>query len=127
MVTAEKNKLIVLIVEDSESIQERLVMQLKDHENIRRILKANHFDEAVGLFREHNPQLIIMDIGLNEEKTGIDLLRFIKMQSPSTRVIMLSNRANKFYRELCLTLGCTHFVYKSKEFEKRPALIADIH
>ncbi len=126
MVISEKDKLVVLIVEDSDSIQERLFMQLRDHENIRQILKANHFEEAVKLFREYNPQLIITDIGLNEEKTGIDLLRFIKAQSPATKIIMLSNRANKFYRELCMALGCTHFVDKSKEFEKIPILISEI-
>jgi DNA-binding NarL/FixJ family response regulator len=122
----DAKKLVVLIVDDSVSIRERLYAQVKDLPNIGTVITASRFDEAVKHFQEHEPGLVLLDIGLNEMRTGIDLLRIIKQKNPATKIMMLSNRANKFYRELCFSLGCTHFVDKSKEFEKIPALILDI-
>lgn len=123
---ADSKKLVVLIVDDSTSIRERLSLQIRDVPDIGVVTTASGFEEAIAVFEEQAPDLVLLDIGLNEIKTGIDLLRIIRQQRPSTKVIMLSNRANKFYRELCFSLGCTHFVDKSKEFEKIPSIISAI-
>jgi DNA-binding NarL/FixJ family response regulator len=107
----------VYIVDDSQVVRERLAAMIADGKGI--ILAGTTGDpkEAVTAIRRLRPDAVILDIqmpGMN----GIQVLRQIKEDRPSTVVIMLTNYPFEPYRRECAEAGADYFLHKSTEFEK---------
>lgn len=117
---------MVLIIDDSAIIIERLLAMLEDLDNIQTILHGDSYSAAVQLLAENHPDIVILDINL-PDRSGIDLLRLIKKDYPEAVVIMVSNQAGDYYRSLCKTLGATYFIDKSSEFEQIPGIISSFN
>ena len=67
------------------------------------------------------PDAVILDIRM-PGGSGIDVLKKIKKNYPSTLVIMFTNYPTAQYRKRCLDLGTDFFFDKSTEFDKIPNL-----
>ena len=119
----EAGKKTILIVDDSALIVKHLIEMLNELDNLEWIKNADNYDSAVQLIAQLKPDILLLDINL-PNKSGIDILRLSKEQNPSTKVIMITNQANDYYRKLCLRLGADHFIDKSKEFEQIAEIIA---
>jgi DNA-binding NarL/FixJ family response regulator len=78
--------------------------------------------DAIALLEEVQPQIILLDIHLDKD-SGLDLLTHICTKYPTIKVIMVTNKSSKYYRNLCKKLGSHGFIDKSEEFEKIPAII----
>lgn len=117
--------MIVLLVEDSPIIRDRLMNMLQEMKNIERIFQAGNYEEAVEILSLQPANVLILDIGL-PGKSGIDLLRTIDQRQYKLSIIVFTNQADEYYRKLCLSLGAHYFLDKTKDFDKIPALIADI-
>ncbi|HMH32860.1 MAG TPA: response regulator [Puia sp.] len=116
---------IVLIVDDSAIIIERLVQMLENLEKIQQVIIADSYAMAVSRISETKPDLAILDINL-PDKSGIELLRYIKNNMAEIKVIMLTNQADEYYRNLCKRLGSAYFIDKSGEIDKTPAIISSL-
>jgi len=117
-----KRKLIVLIVDDNINFIERMISMLDDLDNIGYINVANNYDEAQKSITEERPDLVLLDINL-PGKNGIELLRKIKKNEWQCQVIMISNHADTYYKEICTELGASHFLDKSIDFGLVPDII----
>lgn len=120
----EKVELSVLIVDDSLIIYERLKLLLMEVEKVQNILYAGSFGDAEQILRQGGVNIVLLDIHL-PDKNGIDLLKLIKKEYPSIKVIMITNLADDHYRKLCKRLKADHFIDKSKDFRLIPGLITD--
>jgi DNA-binding NarL/FixJ family response regulator len=112
----------ILIVDDSHLIIERLWEMLKESENIDIIHYAHNFEEALDALLQTTPDVILLDINL-PGINGLELLKIVKEKYPGIIVIMLTNQANYYYRQLCEKLGADYFIDKSKEFDKIQEII----
>ena len=118
----KKNRMI-LIVDDSYLIIERLTDMLNELEQVDSISHAFTVTAAIEILEQSPPDIILLDINL-PDTSGIELLRIVKEKYPAIIVVMLTNNANDYYRQLCLKLGADHFVDKSKEFDMVPGIIS---
>jgi DNA-binding NarL/FixJ family response regulator len=116
----------VLIVDDSPLIIQKINELLADVLNIGHITGCGTHHEAVKLMDELMPAVAILDINL-PDKSGMEVLSYIKRNHPKTIVIMCTNQHSSYYREECLKLGANFFIDKSKDFEKIPQLISSLH
>jgi len=121
----KKNEQSILIVDDSALIVERLIGMLNGLRSVKDITTASNYREAVVILAETEIDIVILDIHLTG-KNGIDLLKFIVKNYPHIKVVMLSNAANKKYRESCKKEGALHFIDKSKEFELIPEVLTSL-
>jgi two-component system invasion response regulator UvrY len=117
----DRRKLNVMIVEDSRLIAERLICVLEGLDTVDAVLHAGTYTEALSLFEKQVPDVLLLDIGL-PDKSGIYLLQIVKQNKWETKVIIVTNEANEFYKRLCIRIGADAFLDKSNDFEK----IADI-
>lgn len=116
----------LLIVDDSHLIVRRLIVLLDGLPGLGPIDSAATYAQAITrLSAPPLPDFILLDINL-PDRNGISLLRHIHAYHPEIVVIMLSNQAGVFYRELCQQLGAAHFIDKSTEFQYVPTLIANL-
>ncbi|PWT98338.1 MAG: hypothetical protein C5B52_12365 [Bacteroidetes bacterium] len=83
---------------------------------------AKNFNEASRIILMKQPDLVLLDINL-PGKSGIDLLRKMNEWELKSRVIMISNHDNEYYRKQCLELGASAFLDKSSDFSLVPTLI----
>jgi DNA-binding NarL/FixJ family response regulator len=119
---AEKS---ILLVDDSQLITERLQTMLKGLNKISSIGCAGDYPEAIQLLTHTAFDIVLLDINL-PGKSGIDLLRHIKASYPQTIVIMLTNRSEAYYRDICIKLGADYFMDKSTEFEDVPLIVSSL-
>lgn len=101
---------------------DRIVCMLEEMGNGRCINVASNYDEARKLFFSEDHRLVLLDINL-PGKSGIELLRLFKESKTDTKVIMITNHADPYYRQICLALGANHFLDKSHDFIMLPGII----
>lgn len=118
-------KLNILIVDDSEIIADRLVLLLNEKKTIRNIYRASGYGSALDLLSTASVNLAILDINLGG-KSGIELLEWIKAEHPDIIVIMFTNNAFPYYRNLCKDAGAEYFLDKSTDFEMITDIIGSI-
>jgi DNA-binding NarL/FixJ family response regulator len=120
-------RLVILIVDDSELIAEKMIGLLEDQDHIRIIIQASSYPEAAILIDEIQPDVVLMDVVLRE-RTGIELLRTIHEKYQGSMLpVILTNHAGQHYRDACKKLGAHYFFDKSNEFESVPPLIKEIY
>lgn len=110
----------LLIVEDDASIRQGLQLNLQMEGY--RLLTARDGEEALELWRQHHPDLIILDLML-PRRNGEEVLRLIRKEDPDTRILVLSAKDREADKVLGLSLGADD--YLSKPFGL-PELLARI-
>ena len=115
-----KNKTSVLIVDDEESWRTaiRVLLDLSDYE----IIEAETGSEALKVFKQKKPSLILLDLML-PDIDGIEVLKQMKRYS-DTPVIVVSAKDMKVDIDLALSNGADDYILKSHI--KGPKFIAKI-
>ena len=114
-----ENKVKILIVDDESNICEliRLYIEKEGYEAII----ANDGQEAIDKFKEHSPNLILLDIML-PVKDGWQVCREIRALS-TVPIIMLSAKGETFDKVLGLELGADDYIVKPFEPKEMVARI----
>jgi len=107
--TADLEKQMVLIVDDEESF--RLVLREVIDEVGYRPIEAETAAEGLRLFRSEHPQSVLLDIHL-PDRSGFEVLREIKADSPQTNVIVTTGDAINENERLAIRLGADDFIGK---------------
>jgi DNA-binding NarL/FixJ family response regulator len=107
----------IFIVDDSMPIVVRLTNILSGEENLKIVGIANNATKAIEYIAKSNPDVVILNIHM-PDGNGIDILKQIKKEKPSTIVLMLTNYTESDYRKICMKEGADFFLDKSIEFEK---------
>jgi DNA-binding NarL/FixJ family response regulator len=122
-------RLKILIVEDSPYIAARVRVMIADDENHEFVGIAKNVSKATELIGEKKPDVILLDIHLEDEISGfngIDLLKKVRQEHPGIVVIMLTNFSELLYRNKCMQLGAHYFYDKSNDFDKIPETLKTI-
>lgn len=115
----------ILIVDSSIQIIERLGELISEEENIKTIYRAVSYKAASELFNETKPDVVLLDIGLPQNKS-VDLLKEIKAANNKTVVIVLSIHVDEGTKQKYKSLGIDFFFDKYNDFEKIPAVINNV-
>lgn len=118
----DSNRKVVLVVEDSLLIIERILSLLSEVKSIKMVVHAANYNESVKMINEINADIVLLDLNL-PGKSGIELLKEIKNHHSHIKVIVLTNHASDNYREVCTYMGADYFFDKSTEFDKIPETI----
>ena len=108
----------VFLVDDSSEIRERLAGMLYDLEGVEIIGQADKASAAISAIRTIKPDVVLLDIQLVGNESGIDVLQQIEQDKPAPKVIMLTNYPYPQYRRRCMEAGADFFFDKSIEFDK---------
>ncbi|HAV19481.1 MAG TPA: DNA-binding response regulator [Firmicutes bacterium] len=98
----------ILVVEDDKSIQKFFSLALITH-GYQPIIASSGI-EAINLFMSHQPQVVLLDLGL-PDIDGMEVLKTIRLQG-STPVIVVSARGKEQEKVLALDSGADDFVTK---------------
>jgi two-component system NarL family response regulator len=101
----------ILIVDDYPLVREGLAAVLSNHSRIRVVAQAGGGREAIELFRQYIPDIVLMDVRM-PDIDGISATETLCREFPDANVIMLalSNAAEDIYR--ALAAGAKAYVLK---------------
>ena len=99
---------LVLVVEDEPPMRKFIRASLGSHGY--RVIEAERASEAIGLLTSHNPQLVLLDLGL-PDGDGIDLTRQIREWS-RVPIIVLSARGREDDKVSALDAGADDYLTK---------------
>ena len=112
----------ILIVDDDNNIAELVALYLKKEMYETRI--ANDGIEALSVFREYAPDLVILDLML-PGKDGYEVCREIRQQY-DTPIIMLSAKGETFDKVLGLELGADDYLIKPFDAKELVARVKSV-
>ncbi len=91
----DEKEITILLVEDHEFTRMGLSMKIENTPHLKLLAEATNGIEAVNMAQKHNPDVILMDIGL-PEMDGITATRKIKEDLKSdSAVLMFTSRDNR--------------------------------
>lgn len=115
----------LLIVDDSQLIITKITELLEDFLAIATLKTCGSFAHAVHYFETFQPKIALLDINL-PDKSGIELLQYVKATAPQTTVIMFTNQSSDYYKKLCFNKGADYFLDKSKDFDNIPVILTSL-
>ena len=98
---------------------------LQSISGIELVGEADNENDAVRSIRNVQPDVVIVDFSL-AIRNNQNVIRRIKMQSPATRVIVLSNNVYPQYRRKCMDLGADFFMDKSRDIGDLGRLLIEL-
>ena len=125
MASVSTSEISVLIVDDNRVFAQRMAGMIDEMGNVWNIQKAHSYDEAMHQLTMHRYDFLLLDINM-PGKSGIALLKAVRDANYNSRIIMLTNSSEAFYKQRCLLLGATYFLDKTADFEKVPLILNGI-
>lgn len=112
----------VLIAEDVKKFRDELQALLADDFSV--VALATNGLEAVELYRQHKPSLVVMDIVM-PKLSGIEATTQILGEFPRAKVVILSGLQDENIVLSALQAGAIDYLFKPVEGEKLKALLGD--
>ncbi|APR38259.1 response regulator [Paraburkholderia sp. SOS3] len=101
----------LLLVDDHPLVRDGLRVRLEAVLGFAVIGEAGNADEAIALAAAHQPDLVLMDVGMNG-MNGITLAAVFHERFPDIRVLMLSMHDNVEYVTQAVRAGASGYVLK---------------
>jgi two-component system invasion response regulator UvrY len=115
----------IVIADDHALIREGVKKILRRQPDLKIIGDAGNGSELLGILRDAEPDLLILDISL-PGRSGIDLLGDIRKLRPALRVLVLSMHEEERFAVRVLKSGAAGYVCKSTAAEELVAAIRKV-
>jgi len=121
----EQPRIRILIVDDHALLRAGLTASLGAEPDMEIVAAASNGQEAVELFRQHQPDVIVMDLKM-PVMGGVEAIKAIRGQSPAARVVVLSTYEgdDDIYR--ALQAGAASYLLKDTLAEDLVRVIREI-
>lgn len=114
----------ILLVDDSQIHLEGLKIMLRAYSDLHVTGEAHDKSEVYNQMPLLQPDVVLLDIFLEDENDGIGLAAFIAMQFPLTKVIMLSHNKDQNSIIESIRAGAVAYIAKDTSIE---FLVKTIH
>jgi DNA-binding NarL/FixJ family response regulator len=101
----------ILLVDDHEIVRAGLTQFIVEQGDLEVAAEAASGDEAIRLIRQHDFDVVILDISM-PDKNGVDTLRIIKQLKPELHVLVLSAYPETHYAVNMLRAGANGYLSK---------------
>jgi DNA-binding NarL/FixJ family response regulator len=109
--------MILLIIDKSQLITDRLLALAKDAENITAVHTAATHTDALILAEKLKPGIVLLAMNLPASKS-IDIIKKIKKGNSHTAFIVLFDEVNEIKKQYCELLGVDFILDKYHDVEK---------
>ncbi len=104
-------KIRLIIIEDHKLLRVGLKSLFEEHGDITVVAEAEGGKEGVDKVKAHNPDVVLIDIGL-DDISGIEAARRIAAENPSTKIIILTSFVKDADVLEALKIGVNAYVLK---------------
>ena len=118
-------KLKILLVDDQSFVREGLRALIEGEPDMEVMAEAASGRVAVAVARDQRPDVVIMDINMND-MNGIDATRAITTELDGVRVVAFSVESNRRFIVEALSAGASGYVLKDSPFAVLAAAIRTV-
>ena len=116
----------VLSVDDHPRMREGIALVINFQPDMLMVAQASNGREAIELFREHKPDVTLMDLRI-PEMSGIDAALAIRTEFPEARIIILTTFDSDIDMQRARAAGASAFVLKGGPPAKLLEAIHEVH
>ena len=122
----EQKRIRVLSVDDHALLREGIASIIQHQSDMVLVSQASGGKEAIQQYREHQPDVTLMDLRM-PDMSGIDALLAIRTEFPEARVIILTTFENDEEVRRSLEAGARGYLLKSVPPAKLVQVIRQVH
>lgn len=108
----EPQRIRVLTVDDHPLMRSGIVGVINAQPDMRVVAEATDGEEAISLYRQHQPDVTLMDLRL-PKTNGIDAIAAIRDEFPSARIIVLTTYGGDIQARRAFSAGAVGYLLKS--------------
>lgn len=113
----------VLIIDDDKLVSSSLQIILESNEEITVCATGNSGEEAILLYNEHKPDVLLMDIRMGA-LNGIQAGREILKSDSNAKILFLTTFSDNEYISEALSIGAKGYILKQNYESIAPSIIA---
>src|SRR5262249_47038788 len=102
----------VLSIDDHPLLRGGISAMIRSQRDMELVAEASTGEEGLERFREHRPDIALMDLGL-PDMSGIDAMAAIRTEFPDARVIILTTYEGDVEIQRALEAGARGYLLKS--------------
>jgi len=107
-------------------MREGLALLINSQPGMQMIAQASNGREAIERFREHQPDVTLMDLRL-PDMSGIDAIIAIRAEFPNARIIILTTFESDTESERALAAGASAYMLKGTHPKDLAETIRQVH
>jgi DNA-binding NarL/FixJ family response regulator len=108
---AVSERIKVLCVDDHPLVRDGIAFALQQQTDMVLVAEATNGVEAIAAFRQHRPDVTLMDLQM-PQMNGIDALAGIRKEFPNARIVMLTTYSGDVQVSRALSLGAVGYLLK---------------
>jgi len=116
----------VFSVDDHPLLREGIAAVVNNQPDMQIVAQAANAQEAIEQFREHRPDVTLMDLRL-PDRSGIDAMIAIRSEFPDARIILLTTFEGDVEIKRALEAGARGYVLKSMPPKELVEVIRQVH
>lgn len=115
----------VLIVDDHDLVRTGIRKMLAEVTGIKVVGEASTGEDAVKLVRQHNPQVVLMDVKM-PGIGGFEATRKLLRMDPDLKVLVLTTVNNDLYPARLLQIGAAGYITKGSTMDEMVQAIRSV-
>src|SRR5256712_794329 len=123
---SDPTRIRVLCVDDHPLLREGIAAIINSQPDMVLIADASNGTEAIQKFKEHRPDVTLMDLRL-PDISGVDSLMAIRADAPDARIIMLSTFEGDVEIQRALQAGARAYLLKNMPPKELVEVIRQVH
>lgn len=110
--STDTNRIRILVVDDHPIVREGIAGLIAVQSDMTMVSEASNGREAIQQFREHHPDITLMDLQM-PELNGLDALIAIRNEFPEARVIVLTTYVGDAQIQRAVKAGAQGYLLKN--------------
>ena len=105
------------ICDDAEHVRFLFKMGLRHYEELEFLNETSSAFECCESIKSNAPDVLLLDIQLEEDFAGIDIIPTLKEYVPEMKILMISSHNNEEYIFNAFALGASDYILKDQPFD----------
>jgi DNA-binding NarL/FixJ family response regulator len=123
---AERSSIRVFSVDDHPLLREGIAAIINNEPDMTMVAQAATGRDAILLFREHRPDVTLMDLRL-PDISGIDAMMAIRTEFPDARIVMLTTFDGDVDIQRALVAGARGYILKNMPPQELVDVVRQVH
>lgn len=102
----------IYLIDDHEAVRQGYTLLIRREAGMEVVGESGRGEEALLQIKERPPDIVVLDISLQGQMDGVELLRNLRALHPDLAILVVSGHDEMVYAERMLRLGARGYVMK---------------